>query len=200
MKLVISLFTILFISNASSSQEKTAFRLPLRKAKILIIERSFNDGLHTPGAVFISKSNEVLSCSDGIVVDRVKGDRAGTGYIRMQFLGVSDKPYTTAIFYLSGSVDTSFENFVEKFEVSDTELNSIKKIIEETDFNTRSEPIPDVFEFAISEDGKMKYYPTRYTGIVMQILNKAILLFSKTNKDKKINDTLSSMMLRLGIK
>jgi len=47
-----------------------------------------------------------------------------TGYIRMQFQGVYDKPHTTVIFYLKGSIDTAYEDFVKNFEVTPSEFHA----------------------------------------------------------------------------
>ena len=48
-------------------QDKKAFACPMKKGKIIIEHRGFNEGDFEPGAIFEGKGNKVYSCSSGIV-------------------------------------------------------------------------------------------------------------------------------------
>jgi hypothetical protein len=71
-KLILSgLVLVPFLSFAQRSQ----FVCPMKKAKIVIEERGFNDGKRNPGAIIEGKNKKVYSCSPGIVktIDTVNG-------------------------------------------------------------------------------------------------------------------------------
>ncbi|OJW31060.1 MAG: hypothetical protein BGO54_07200 [Sphingobacteriales bacterium 46-32] len=72
MKLILSFFVLIpFLSLAQRGQ----FVCPMKKAKIVIEERGFNDGKRNPGAIIEGKNKKVYSCSSGIVkaIDTVNG-------------------------------------------------------------------------------------------------------------------------------
>jgi hypothetical protein len=72
---LLSLLLSTILTHSSFGQQFKSFVCPMKKGKIIIEHRDFNDSNKNPGAEFEGKNNNVYSCSPGIVkaIDTVDG-------------------------------------------------------------------------------------------------------------------------------
>jgi hypothetical protein len=124
-----------------------------------------------------------------------------SGYIKLIYAASKvDKPYTSIVFYLPGSNDTSEYNFFNvQVWIDTTEFQQLKHCIATNKFETKSDILPDLFEFIIVENGSNICYPTRYKGAIRDVFNSIARVFEYSINRKRVLDNLEAIAARLGL-
>lgn len=126
-----------------------------------------------------------------------------SGYIKLCYQGVMDKPHPLTIFYLPGSlsnplIDTLIEGFyVHKFEVSEKEFEGIKTTIEENKFGSLSQTAPFDYGFQIIFNKEKKTLFVQQKKQVQQIFENILNQFENPDKKKSIKIWLDLSLKRI---
>jgi hypothetical protein len=132
------------------------------------------------------------------------GNNPDTAYIHIQYEGDPGKPYPEIIFYLAGSLDVPCSNdtthdgfFVRKVEVTERQLEDIRKSIKESKFDGNYQALIEPFAFAIVRNCERKVLFNSDIRSIREIFNNIVKQFEDSSKQELVKEQLDAMIRRV---
>ena len=129
-----------------------------------------------------------------------------TGLITIAYTGDVTKPHPFTILYLPGTeirntfdfIDSAWF-FVYQSQITESEFDSVTKIIESKRFESKIDTLSGSIIFTIMNNDEKKVYETQDQFLIKEILNKIITQINSPEKDKKVKYPLENLMKGIGI-
>ena len=121
-----------------------------------------------------------------------------SGYIKIEYVGETNKPIPTVVFYIDNSFDTTTLQYGKAFRISETEFNLIENVIEDSKLLLKTNKQENsYFAYSIITNKKSFTFISTNKQSTQQLFDSIIYQFQDDFRKELVKDYLNNIIRRV---